>query len=78
MKKGVISIKKNGNAEFSTVDDDTEFVVMARGDFDGDGIKDMLIRARTGMCNASGVGFGLFLLSKKSASDPIVVKHQDK
>jgi len=68
-----ISILSKNEAKVVTDEDDDRYVVVARADFDGDGIEDLLMRIDWRARDAFGAASDLVLLSKKSASGPVSV-----
>jgi hypothetical protein len=68
-----ISIAADGSARVVTNDDEIAYVPMARADFDGDGVEDVLVRVDWHARKAFGEGSDLLLLSKDSASGAVVV-----
>lgn len=68
-----ISLASNGEAHVRTAHSDSIYVILARADFDGDGNEDLLVRIDWGTRGALGKGSDLVLISKKSATAPIVV-----
>lgn len=72
-KQFSVSIAGDGSAKVVTADDERAYVILARADFDNDGIEDLLVRVNWHARTAMGKGTDLFLLSKKSGSAPIIV-----
>jgi hypothetical protein len=64
------------NSATVILDDDMEitYVLMARGDFDNDGVEDMLLRIDWSITSAFGSGFDLLMLSKTAENTPITVQ----
>ncbi len=66
-----ISIKDDNTADVLTRTDEIEFRILARADFNNDGIEDLLVTNFWHIRNAFGKGSELFILEKRSATEPI-------
>ncbi len=68
----ILIIDKN-RAEVLTQTDEITFDIMARADFNGDGIEDLLVRTLWYVRDAFGKGSNLFILEKISSTGPILL-----
>lgn len=72
-KRLTVAVLNTREARLQTATDEIEYAVMARADFDNDGIEDLLVRAQSEARGASGVGVELFLLSKTSKAGQVTL-----
>jgi hypothetical protein len=68
-----IKIVDKENADVLTSTDDITYTIMARADFNQDGIEELLVRMNWHVIDAFGKGADLFILEKKSPTDPIAL-----
>jgi hypothetical protein len=68
-----ISTGSEGAAKVLTAEDEITYLIMARADFDDDGIEDLLVRIDWHARTAMGKGSDLVLLSRESSSAPITL-----
>ncbi len=68
-----VSVELDDSAKVQTADDKMNYVVMARGDFDSDGLEDILVRVDSKTRTAAGKDTDLVLLSQKSGLAAITV-----
>jgi len=68
-----ISIIDKNRAEVLTQTNEITFDIMARADFNGDGIEDLLVRTLWYVRDAFGKGTNLFILEKTSSTGPILL-----
>lgn len=67
----VVRVGADGAAAVATAHDETLYTVMARADFDADGIEDLLVRIEWRALDAMGSGVDLVLLTRTRAGGPI-------
>lgn len=66
-----LSTNPDGAVVAITATDELQYYLVASGDFNDDGIQDMLVRLDWGALQAFGKGSDLFILTKKSKSAPL-------
>jgi hypothetical protein len=68
-----ISIVDKNKAEVIISSDYINYCIMARADFNQDGLEDLLVRMGWHVRDAFGKGTDLFILEKKSPTDPVTL-----
>jgi hypothetical protein len=68
-----VKIVDKNNADVLTSTDDITYTIIARSDFNQDGIEDLLVSMNWYVIDAFGKGAGLFILEKKSPTDPVTL-----
>lgn len=68
-----ISIAGDGSAKVITPEDEITYQIMARADFDEDGLEDLLMRVDWRARAAMGRGSDFVLLNRKTKSGPVTV-----
>ena len=68
-----ITVNRDGTAQARTADADLGYTLIARADFDGDGLEDWLLRSQWSPRGARGSGADLVLLSRKKSRGRIVI-----
>ncbi|MBI3562862.1 MAG: hypothetical protein HY080_14210 [Gammaproteobacteria bacterium] len=66
-----VVLADDGTANVTTKTDQLTYVIMARADFDGDGIEDMLLRIDWRALRAFGKGTDLVMITKTAAQSPV-------
>jgi hypothetical protein len=68
-----IAIIDKDTIKAETISDLITYHIMSRADFNNDGIEDLLVRMSWHVRDAFGKGTDLFILEKKSATDPVIL-----
>jgi hypothetical protein len=70
---GQISLEQGGSVRVATEDDEIIFTLLARGDFNDDGIEDLLIRSEWYARKANGKHVDLLVLTKGGKDKPVAI-----